>query len=67
MRKRLIEWGITAAAVGAFMFYGQFLVDYVKTSFGLTVDSWQLYAGVAFAVLLASSLVGKLLTRGLKE
>lgn len=67
MRKRLIEWGITAAGVGAFMFYGQFLVDYVKASLNLSVDSWQLYAGVAFGVLLASSLVGKLLTRGLKD
>lgn len=67
MRKKLIEWGVTAASVGAFMFYGEPIVAAVRTYFDLGVDSWQLNAGLAFAVLFGSFMVGKMLTRGLKD
>ncbi len=66
MRKWLIETAFISLAVGVYIFYGQPLVDWLKIQLAVTLDSSQLYAVGAFLVVLGSTLVGKVFTRGMK-
>lgn len=66
LRKWAIQTLIVSVAIGWFIFYGDPLVAWVKTTFNLPVESAQLYALCAVFVIVAAELVGMLLTSGMK-